>query len=67
MSKVLLVLAVAGLGLYVLWSVITGGLGEEAAKEDAEASSSELQRAGHFARGDVVLWREETVHALGVE
>jgi len=73
-AGVLLACAVVGLGLYGLWPVITGQSGDEAAKEDAEAPSSEAQvdvivaERTDFplrtqASGHLVPWRRAQLHA----
>ncbi len=70
----LLIVAVVGLGLYGLWPVITGQSGAEAAKEDAEAPSSEAQvdvivaERTDFplrtqASGHLVPWKRADLHA----
>ena len=70
----LLILAVVGLGLYGLWPVMTGQSGADAAKEEAEAPSSEAQvdvvvaERVDFplrtrASGHLVPWRRAGLHA----
>lgn len=73
-AGLLLTLAVVGLGLYGLWPIITGQSGENAARDDVEAPSSEAQVDAMVARrvdfplrtqasGHLVPWRRAQLRA----